>query len=372
MMSISYVPVMAAKRGELTALSKLQPHMADRVLPLFELSAKKLDVKLVEPSINRAAKSAGGKWSNRNAFLDISKWSPNSRTESGIHVLEYALAQFRSSSVIAHPVIGYDRWGDPQYVQALINIRSAYPITPCIRLDREAIEDMLDPEYFSEQINIILSSLDLTPENCFVMLDLSDVSSTAIVDIIAYVETANNTLKDMGFEVIVVAGGSMPAGVNEAVDKPDAEGCIPRIEMMAWKASFRDIADKGLVFGDYLIRNPSAAEGIIAPHANAKIRYTIRDQHFVVRGHSKKIDSLTVQHKLLAQKLVSSIYFMGASYSWGDSELLNCSVGINEIREPTGMIAIDSNHHMQVVIAEVFEHHTSILSKALIMPEVTK
>jgi len=370
-MSVSYVPVMGAKRGELTALSKLQSHMADRVLPLFELPAKKPEAKLIEPAINRTAKCAGGYWKNRSVLLDISKWSPSSRTESGIHVLEYALTQLRSHSVVAHPVIGYDRWGDPQYIQALSNIRLSHNITPCIRLDREAIEDMLDPDYFSEQIDTILSSLDLTPGNCFVMIDLGDVSTTAVIDIISYVDTANDTLKALGFEVIIVAGGSMPAGINEAVNSPDTEGCIPRVEMMAWKASFTGIADKGLIFGDYVIRNPSSTEGVIAPHANAKIRYTIRDQHFIVRGHSKKLDSLTAQHKLLAQKLIHSSHFMGAPYSWGDTEIFNCSLGIKEVRDHTGMIAIDSNHHMQVVIAEVFEQHTNISVKSLIMPVET-
>lgn len=370
-MSVSYVPVMAAKRGELTALSRLLPQVADRLIPLFELPSQKPGTRVFEPAIARAAKSVGAKWTDRRAFLDISKWSSNARTESGIHVLEYAFTQFRANSAIVHPVIGYDRCGDPQYAQALQNIRSSYHITPCIRLDREALEDMLDPEYFADQIGEIMESLDIVPGNCYVMLDLADVSSTAIVDIISYADTANSILTALGFKVMIVAGGSMPAGINEAVGKPDAEGCIPRVEMMAWKAIFAATADRGVIFGDYLIRSPSATEGIISQHANAKIRYTINNQHFVVRGHSKQYDSLTVQHKLLAQKLVGTSHFMNAAFSWGDSELLSCSVGLREIRDPTGMIAVDSNHHMSVVIAEVFEQHTHLAAKAIVMPQET-
>src|SRR5574337_295754 len=122
-MSFLYIPVMAAKRGEFTALSKLRSSESEKTIPLFELPAKKPDAKAHEKAINRTATSAGKAWGARPAFLDISKWSPDARTESGIHVLEYAFAQFRANSVIAHPVVGYDRWDDPTYSQALKNIR---------------------------------------------------------------------------------------------------------------------------------------------------------------------------------------------------------------------------------------------------------
>ncbi len=49
------------------------------------------------------------------------------------------VSQFRSNGTPAHPVVGYDRWDDPAYIQALKNIRTMFPVMPCIRLDREAI-----------------------------------------------------------------------------------------------------------------------------------------------------------------------------------------------------------------------------------------
>ncbi len=359
-MKTIYVPVMAAKRGEFTALSNLSDSISKRTVPLFELPTR---LKSLEKSISRTASDAGKAWQGRPAFLDISKWSPNARTESGIHVLEYALSQFRSNSVEAHPVIRYDRWDDPAYSQALKNIRSYLPVTPCIRLDRETIkDDMPDTSYFYGRIQEILETLDLDTSNCYAMIDFGDVSTTSVPQIIADTEMAIEVLRDIGFSSLIVVGGSMPAAVNEAVDTPDAEGCIPRIEMMAWKAVFTDKGDKRIIFGDYLIRSPIAAEGVIAPHANAKIRYTIDNQYFIVRGHSKKIDSLELQHKSLAKKLVASPYFMGTSFSWGDSSIFDCSVGAKAFRDPTSMIAVDSNHHICSVVAEIFEFQKQTIS----------
>lgn len=129
-----------------------------------------------------------------------------------------------------------------------------------------------------------------------------------------------------------------------------------RIEMLAWKAIFSASKDRRVIFGDYLIRSPNAAENVIAPDANGKIRYTIENQVFIVRGHSKRLEPLTAQHKRLATTLVGSAHYMQPSFSWGDSEILNCSAGIKEIRESTTMIAVDSNHHINIVIAEILEH----------------
>lgn len=256
-------------------------------------------------------------------------------------------------------MIGYDRWDDPVYSQALKNILQAFhfQLTPCIRLDRESIEDdMRDLHYFTGRIEEILAALNLGATNCYVMVDFGDVSKISVPDIIKDTEAAVQVLRGMGFGFVIVAGGSMPAGVNEAVDVPDAEGCIPRIEMMAWKAVFSSLRDTGVVFSDYLIRNANAAEGVIAPDANAKIRYTIANQSYIVRGHTKRKDSLTIQHKELSQKLIASPHYLNASFSWGDSEIMNCAMGVKELREATSMIAVDSNHHIHAVVAEIFEY----------------
>ncbi len=184
-MSLQYVPVMAAKRGEFNAITNLQDSVSAKIFPLFELPSKKPDAKVVESTITRTATNAGKAWSNRAAFLDISKWGPNARTESGIHVLEYAFSQFRSKGVLTHPVVGYDRWDDPDYSQTLKNIRKTYPVTPCIRLDREAIkDDVPDLPYFSSRMNDIMAALEVGPNNCYVVVDFGDVSTTAVPDII--------------------------------------------------------------------------------------------------------------------------------------------------------------------------------------------
>jgi len=92
-MSPLYVPIMAAKQGEYSALSNLQPSVSTNIFPLFELPAKKPNTKSLEKTVQRTAFNAGKVWATKHAFLDFSKWSPNTQTESGIHLLEYAFGQ---------------------------------------------------------------------------------------------------------------------------------------------------------------------------------------------------------------------------------------------------------------------------------------
>lgn len=361
-MSLLYVPLMAAKRGEFTALTNLDFPVLDRTMPLFELPSPKQDAKEFEKSIIKTAAGAGKAWLGRRAFLDTSKWKPNARTESGVHVLEYAFSQFHAKGVLVNPVVGYDRWDDPAYQQALKNICMTNSVNFCIRLDRESIQnDMLDIDYFSERMAEIFDSLEIGVQNCYVILDFGNVASVAVADLIETLERAIGVVRGIGFSTVIVAGGSMPTAVNEAVAVVNTEGCIPRIEMLAWKAIFAASKDRSIVFGDYLIRNPEAAEGVIAPNANAKIRYTILNQYFIVRGESKKLESMTSQHKRLAATLVKSANYMEPSFSWGDSEIFNCSIGIREIREATTMIAVDSNHHIKTVVLEVLEYQRTFI-----------
>ena len=354
-----YVPILAAKQGEFSALLNLQSTVSGRIMPLFNVPNPGNE-KSLEDAIAKSAVKTGKAWSGREAFLDIVKWKPNARTESGIHVLEFAFSQFRSQGVTVHPVVAYDRWDDHEYSQALKNIRASHSVMFCIRLDSEAIEDMGDLPYFADRMNQIMSELDVSTDNCYVLIDLGDVSKSAMPDVLANAETAIDATRSLGFGTVILAGSSMPASINEAVGTPDAAGCIPRIEMMVWKAIFAERNDRSIIFGDYAIRNPNAADGIIAQHSNAKIRYTINNQFFIVRGHSKQLTRIGMQSKELAKILVASQHYMGPTFSWGDAQILGCSIGTKEIGSLTTWIGIDSNHHIQTIVAEIYEYQQQV------------
>ncbi len=155
-------------------------------------------------------------------------------------------------------------------------------------------------------------------DNCYVLIDFGDLTKASVPEVLEKANFAVDYLKQLGYHRIVVAGGSMPAFVNEAVDEPDHVGTIHRIEMLVWKAMQRARNDPGIIYGDYGIRNPAAMDGIISKHNNGKIRYTIANQFFILRGRSKQLERLGLQQKALSRLLASSGHYMGAAFSWGD------------------------------------------------------
>ncbi len=70
----------------------------------------------------------------------------------------------------------------------------------------------------------------------------------------------------------------------------------------------------------------------------------------------------------LAQKIINSGHYLGAKFSWGDSEILRCSN--KEFKGNAGQwIAIDTNHHLAYVIAEVAEFERITAARAAAVEE---
>lgn len=361
-MNTLYVPILKAKRGEFSALQNLPSHVANRIIPLMDLPCP--DAKYVgtlQDYVAKTVRNCGAAWSNKPAFVDITKWRPNARVESGMHVLEHALSQLVNNGVLVRPVVGYDRWDDAEYSQSLRSASASHANEFCLRLDAEAIEDMGDPEYFEERLEDISSTLGLRPDNCHILIDLGDLTKASVPDVLTDTDFAVTYLKRLGYSRIVVAGGSMPALVNEAVGKPDQVGTVHRIEMLVWKAVWRAGSDNDAIYGDYGIRNPNAMDGIISRHNNGKIRYTISNQFFILRGRSKQLERLGLQQKALSRLLTGSTHYMGPTFSWGDSRVMVISDPASAcMGAPADWIGFDTNHHIHAVVAEIFEHQTQV------------
>lgn len=360
-MSLDYVPILKAKAGEFSALQNLPGHVVDRIIPLLDFPVP--DVKYegtLQDHVAKTARNCATVWAGRTAFIDITKWRPNARVESGAHVLDHALARLVANGVQVRPVVGYDRWDDVEYSQALQAASLLYAQGFCIRLDTEAMEDMGDPEYFEDRLDAISSVLGLQPENCDILLDFGDLTKASVPEVLEQAESAVDYMLRLGYTRIIVAGGSMPAFVNEAVDAPDQVGTIHRIEMLTWKAMQRTRNDARIVYGDYGIRNPAAMDGIISKHNNGKIRYTIANQFFILRGRSKQLERLGLQQKALSALLVASPHYM-SGFSWGDRTIALASDPVSSyMGGPTQWIGIDTNHHIHAVLAEVFEYRRQL------------
>lgn len=102
---------------------------------------------------------------------------------------------------------------------------------------------MGDDVYFADRIQFILDELEITPRNGSILADFGDVTKAFIPDMLEMADRIISHVRGLGFAQIVIAGSSMPASINEAVEKQDSIGSVPRKEMMAWKGIINDRKD---------------------------------------------------------------------------------------------------------------------------------
>jgi hypothetical protein len=287
-------------------------------------------------------------------MLDVFHWSPNATTETGEHVVPYLISHVEALGVPVIPVVGYDRWESPAYRLALTSLDLPADRLYCLRLDPTAIADAAEPDFFSENIEAIISDIGVPESRCIALVDFADVCSQSIEELQSQAERIFSILDRFNFHSWSLAGCSLPSTIDGAVKNPDTTGKVVRRELLIWRAILQMYPTATVAFGDYGVRSPKSNEGVPNPHTNGKIRYTI-DHHFLVaRGHSMQLPGKGEQMWTLADKIVKSPHFMGASFSWGDARIVECSQKAFK-GGAAQWIEIDTNHHLVYVLAEVEE-----------------
>lgn len=368
----TYVPILKAKAGEFVALKKLKATYSERISPFFEiplLVRKEKEPKwLVESTqpikdyLQRTAKKVIASCESNRFFFDITQWKVDSYIETGEHVLSYLYKILSESGAVVHPVVGFDRWDVLDYQIALKDMVVPEGNHYCIRIDSSSIiDDSYDVDYFTATLEKIMEELKISSKDVIIMLDFDDVTNKSIESLNGHVKHVIDILSDYEFSSVIISGGSFPAFINKAVEDENSYDYVPRREMHVWK-SFVDDAKLPIIFSDYGIRNPKAKDDIIAPNANGKIRYTIENKYFVVRGYAKNKGEGYKQLHELAEKIVNSPHYLGPDFSWGDERIEACSKRDN-LGGNTQWVSYDTNHHISYVVEEILEFNRVRVSK---------
>jgi hypothetical protein len=370
-----YVPILKAKKGEFDAFKNLPDNIQINTLPVFELptlSTQKLGNSIYsgannprEIFINTCASEINSSVKSKVLGVDIHSWPANATIENGDHILSTLTSCLSSYGFTVMPVIGYDRWEDEEYSTVLKLLSQRFDRF-ILRLDSYAFEDMIEEDLFLETLEDIISSMGLDSSKCSVILDFGDVSKENIIDMNESIDSALNLLNDFGFSFVSIAGCSITPDINDMVSQKNSTGIVVRKEFKVWK-SVRKFAPKAkFVFGDYGISSPSLGDDIIAPDAHGKIRYTVSESYYVLRGYSRRTGEKGAQMHKLCQDLISSSYYFGSSFSWGDERIYTCAnFGVVSgkkpfVGNPTSWVSIDTNHHIKYVVQEVTEFEQSL------------
>ncbi len=372
---MKHVVLLKAKKGELDALKNLDAATADRIIPLFDIGRIAEDVYArdymktsstpIATYLDRVMNGILSAWPTRPAMIDMYQWKPDASIESGSHVLAYTVENLFARGLPVLPVIGYDRWQDPTYRMAITSIFQNKVRGCCIRLDSSAIEDLAEPDMIHETINDIIDSLQLIPQNIYLLIDFDDVSvlQKSIELLLGQSRDMLAIVEKFPFKNIIIAGSSVPKTIDLAVQSHDSFSTIVRKEMLVWQTLRQERPDMPLISGDYGVRGPTTSEAP-SKYTNGKIRYAVKGGVFVVRGHPFRNDRNYRQMHQLATVVASSGHFLGSQFSWGDQQILNRMASAKP-GSLSDWIAIDTNHHLSFVASEIEEFELALRTRTL-------
>lgn len=380
-----YVPILKAKQGERDAVIHLSERATNQIIPWFDVSQldEKFRIKCdekrepaIESFLDKTASEIADAWSippifleSRAVFIDLPRWASNAQTENGEHIVSYLRNRLEYLGVSVNPVVRYDIWEDPVYMNAVKSIRLEKGRSFCIRLsmDADTVADIVaDPDYVSEHLLDIINQLAIAPVNTYLLIDFGDISGQKyyIEELIDTAKKAISLAINMGFVQIMLAGSSLPSSISAAVKEQNSSGLVLRKEMMVWQALRSENPSINIIFADYGVRNPNLSdEPKSCPNANGKIRYTIDKQYLIVRGVFLYKGLIGFQQYIgLAQSVVDSGYYLGPRFSWGDEILFKHSK--SESKGPGSQkswISYETNHHIETVLMEVLEFNRQLM-----------
>jgi hypothetical protein len=349
-----YLPILKAKFGEFTALSKLTPAIRKHVVPLLVIQPNEYDhqSQIKPPTMEEHLIKIGSKfkefWPFDDTFVDTDLVCNESA--DGLTCIEYLYKRLFEKGVAPVPVLSLI---SPDSLKAGVrSVQQKYTIDSCAF--RITMND-LSSATLNDRINLLIVNQLAEVENIHLILDLAAAEFDELDDfadaIVSRLEHFPYWKKWKSFSI---CGSAFPktGAIKEEVNN------IPRNE---WKL-FQLIKEKldrekfkrQINYGDYSIVAPGYIEfDPIRMGSTANIRYTIDDDYIVLKGKSLKSKGYS-QYISQAIDITNADYFLGAGYSAGDAHLKECADKQIKTGTPTIWNWVGNNHHITKVVMDLF------------------
>jgi hypothetical protein len=357
-----YVPVLKWRMGEYQALLNLEGEVADWVTPLIEIPTEGWDFENEKPSkslddhLKPFGKRLKAKWGNAICFVDSPYLNGQAKMASGLHHVEHIFALAREAKCSAIPVTGLNR--HPAYTNAIKKIIALDNRGVCLRLTTEDFTSEL-----SSEINLLLKTIQLTAGDVDLVLDVADfIADSASAQALIWESLLDRLPHINDWNTLTVVATSFPSSLPAATYRP--VGRKARTEWQAYKELVRNYRGRRIPsFGDYVTSHPVTASldpRMLDP--NAKIKYTINDEFFIVVGNQIKMNGRE-QYVDLCKRIIDSnpSIFEGASYSWADQYIADCATKMTGTGGTSTWPSIASNHHITKVVRDVASFHGSLV-----------
>ena len=343
-----YFPMLKAKEGEFGALSELTEEVKSLIFPLIDIFSDSNGT--LEKRLPKIAKKISTSWgSDRSIFIDQFGIDLKERVSEKEHPLTFIFDKLRTLDVKAIPTTGFDR--DEAYHTAIKMITKTDNRGICIRL---LIDDMENTDELSDNLDTLLSDLNIPHKHAHLILDFRELNSDQ-VDMA--IETAIDTIKNIpninGWCTLTVAASGFPGSLKEIPTL--SSGKLHRTDFKMWSAIINRKEEMKRLpsFGDYGIQHPDLLDldWRVIPRV-PNIRYTLPSEWLIVRGGSSKKHG-SRQTFQLSRDLVSMEEYYGDSFSWGDKYISLCARDADGPGNMTTWRKVGTNHHLTLVSAQI-------------------
>ncbi len=354
--SLHYVPILKGKQGEFGALKELSMSVRLHVTPLIEIPPVGWNYKdscpnkTIDDHIESFPDKICNSWgTDKPVFVDLYFVEPGDRTADGQHPLNVLMLSVHAKGIKAIPVTSLDR--SPDFQKAVSDIVKAQGQGVCLRLSREELDNFVSDE---STVTKLLSDLGLSYRECDLILDLQDISSLDIGDVVASCCKAIQTLPNVKeWRTLTLAGCSFPSSL--AVIPANSSKILIRKEYILWQRLVAIAQELPRVpsFGDYGVSHSDFPD--IDPRKmkmSVNLRYTSDNSWLVLKARGANSYGYT-QFNGLCRVIVSKDEYLGRDFSWGDKYIYDCSCRNDRPGNASTWRQVGTSHHIAFVSKQI-------------------
>jgi len=360
-----YVPCLRWKQGEYQAVLRLPDTIKNAFTPLMEIPELGWDFKeekekktIDELLTDFALKKIYKKWGSSPCFVDLNLIPSSQRMKNGVHPVRFIFDELRWLGCQSIPVTGLFR--DGEYQQEIKAALAKDKNGVCLRITIEQAAKST----FKTELDSLLSTLEVQSINCDFILDLGSPNNFLPLNGFSkIIQTIIERLPHLNvWRTLMLLGTSFPETMG-SIKK--GEEIVPRYEWQLYKILIADFRKDGIrlpSFGDYAINHPKVLERDMRKvKPSATIRYTIDDGWYIVKGENvrdKKYGKFKQYYKLSNQVLTSG-YYCGSHFSWGDDYIQKCANKESSTGRLMTWRQVGTNHHIMKVIQDIASFYAS-------------
>jgi hypothetical protein len=332
-----YFPVLRWKLGERGALTNLETTVKDQISPIIEFPP---DCDYDDRKVADFCTNAINDWgAGRPFYLDLSAVNFDNVPTGIDHPAQelFRTAQQRNLEPIPIFNVNMDQ-------ELFVTIQQAYTDGLFRNLALRITENEEDTA--ADDAQEMMNDLGIDITDVDLIIDLRDVSNGAIQ---AKTRVLDTLVRQFGndYHRSIVLSGAIPC-IGDYVGT-DANERIPRHDWRLWNHVHRLHNFEHLLFGDYTTIPCEFRE---VPYQGApKIKYTIDDEWFVIKGHrARQRDN---QRQTQALVIANAQFFRGDQYSFGENRIRQCADGVWGPGNSTNWVSNDINQHITFVVSQV-------------------